>query len=54
MTVDEVKGYFSRREELLPFMNELHNEKVLNFLREKSKVVDVAATDQDQESDTTK
>lgn len=40
MTVEEVKGYFRRREELLPFMNELHNEKVLNFLREQSVIVD--------------
>jgi trigger factor len=37
MTIDEVKKYFKRREEILPFMNELHNEKVLNFLREQAK-----------------
>ena len=43
MTVEEVKGYFSRREELLPFMNELHNEKVLNFLREQTIIVDKVA-----------
>ncbi|NLZ16987.1 MAG: trigger factor [Desulfobulbaceae bacterium] len=42
MTVEEVKGYFTRREELLPFMNELHNEKVLNFLREQAVIVDKA------------
>ncbi len=42
MKVEEVKGYFRRREELLPFMNELHNEKVLNFLREQSVIVDKA------------
>ncbi|MBV5318118.1 MAG: trigger factor [Desulfobulbaceae bacterium] len=41
MTVDEVKKYFKRREEILPFMNELHNEKVLNFLREQAKMTEV-------------
>ncbi len=40
MTVEEVKGYFRRREELLPFMNELHNEKVLNFLRGQTVIID--------------
>ena len=45
MTLDEVKKYFQRREEILPFMNELHNEKVLNFLREQAKILEVAATD---------
>lgn len=45
MTVDEVKKYFKRREEILPFMNELHNEKVLDFLREQAKIVEVQATD---------
>lgn len=42
MTLDEVKKYFKRREEILPFMNELHNEKVLNFLREQAKITEVA------------
>lgn len=42
MTVDEVKKYFQRREEILPFMNELHNEKVLSFLREQACFVEVA------------
>ena len=42
MTVDEVKKYFQRREEVLPFINELHNEKVLNFLREQAKITEVA------------
>jgi len=41
MTIDEVKKYFKRREEILPFMNELHNEKVLNFLREQAKITEV-------------
>ena len=42
MSVEEVKSYFQRREELLPFMNELHNEKVLNYLREQTVIVDKA------------
>lgn len=41
MTVDEVKKYFKRREEILPFMNELHNEKILNFLREQANIKEV-------------
>lgn len=45
MSLDEVKKYFKRREEILPFMNELHNEKVLNFLREQAKITEVAATE---------
>jgi trigger factor len=45
MTLDEVKKYFKRREEILPFMNELHNEKVLNFLREQTKYIEVAAAE---------
>jgi trigger factor len=40
MTLDEVKKYFKRREEILPFMNELHNEKVLSFLREQAKYIE--------------
>jgi trigger factor len=42
MSLDEVKQYFKRREEILPFMNELHNEKVLNFLREQAKYTEAA------------
>jgi len=43
MQVDEVKKYFRNREDLLPFMNELLNEKVLDFLRENAVVTKVAA-----------
>ncbi len=39
MTVDEVKGYFKRREEILPFMNELLNEKILGFLRDEANFI---------------
>ncbi|MCL2791190.1 MAG: trigger factor [Desulfobulbus sp.] len=51
MSLDEVKTYFKRREEILPFMNELHNEKVLNFLRAQVKTIEVApAEDAEQPS----
>jgi trigger factor len=43
MTIDEVKKYFKNREDLLPFMNELLNEKVLDFLRKNVQVKKVAA-----------
>ena len=42
MSLDEVKKYFGNREDLLPFMNELLNEKVLDFLRENVIVKKVA------------
>ncbi len=41
MSLDEVKGYFKRREEILPFMNELLNEKVLRFLRDEANIIEV-------------
>jgi len=43
MTVDEVKGYFKRREEVLPFLNELLNEKILQFLRAEANMIEVVA-----------
>lgn len=43
MTLDEVKGYFKRREEVLPFLNELLNEKILKFLRDEANITEVAA-----------
>lgn len=36
MTVDEVKKFFKTRDEMLPFLNELLNEKTLKLLREKT------------------
>lgn len=38
MQVSEVKGYFKSRDDLLPFLNELLNEKILRFLRENATV----------------
>lgn len=40
MTVAEVKQFFQRREEVLPFINELLNEKILRFLRGSAKLID--------------
>jgi len=49
MTVDEVKGYFKRREEVLPFVNELLNEKILKFLRDEANLIEVAAESEEKE-----
>ncbi len=38
MKIDEVKEYFQGRNNLLPFMNELLNEKIVAFLRQSAKV----------------
>jgi trigger factor len=43
MTVSEVKGYFKNRDDMLPFMNELLNEKILKFLRNEAKYIPVDA-----------
>ncbi len=43
MSIPEVKQYFQRREELMPFINELLNEKILTFLRQEAKLVEVEA-----------
>ena len=40
MSVSEVKQFFQRREEILPFINELLNEKILRFLRDEANLVD--------------
>jgi trigger factor len=38
-----VKEFFQSRDALLPFMNELLNEKILHFLRDEAVVVAPAA-----------
>jgi trigger factor len=38
MPVDEVKKYFANRDDLLPFMNELLSEKIIEFLRDNAKI----------------
>ncbi len=49
MSLDEVKSYFKRREEILPFINELLNEKLLTFLRENAKFTEVVAENKQEE-----
>lgn len=51
MAVDEVKKYFHSRNELLPFMNELLSEKILEFLRENAVVKKVGAAAAGNESE---
>lgn len=43
MQINEVKKYFQHRDYLLPFMNELLSEKILQFLLDQAKVQKVAA-----------
>ncbi len=42
MTLAKVKEFFQSRDDLLPFMNEILNEKILTFLRENAKFVEAA------------
>ncbi|MEA3469469.1 MAG: trigger factor [Thermodesulfobacteriota bacterium] len=42
MPIAKVKEFFQSRDDLLPFMNEILNEKILNFLRENATFVDAA------------
>lgn len=42
MPVAQVKEFFQSRDDLLPFMNEILNEKILNFLRENVNFVEAA------------
>ncbi|MEE4166456.1 MAG: trigger factor [Desulfocapsaceae bacterium] len=51
MPVGKVKEFFQNRDDLLPLMNEVLNEKVLNFLRDEAKLVEPAG-DEKQELDT--
>jgi trigger factor len=48
MTIPEVKGYFKNRDDMLPFINELLNEKILKFLRDEVRYVPVAAAPKDE------
>jgi trigger factor len=54
MTVPEVKGFFKNRDDMLPFINELLNEKILQFLRAEAQYVPMtsAAVGEDKESST--
>ncbi|RPJ12514.1 MAG: trigger factor [Deltaproteobacteria bacterium] len=44
MPVAKVKEFFRKREDILPFVNELLNEKILNFLKEQAVFVEPAQT----------
>jgi trigger factor len=48
MDVAKVKEYFQNRDDLLPFMNELLNEKILTFLRDQATLVEAAASPQEE------
>lgn len=49
MTVSKVKEYFGNRDDLLPFMNEILNEKILTFLRENATFVEPTAAKKEEE-----
>ncbi|MEN8199988.1 MAG: trigger factor [Thermodesulfobacteriota bacterium] len=42
MPVSQVKEFFQSRDDLLPFMNEILNEKILTFLRDNASFVEAA------------
>ncbi len=50
MSVAKVKEYFQNRDDLLPFINELLNEKILAFLRKEAILVEAAAPEKEEES----
>jgi trigger factor len=54
MTVPEVKGYFKSRDDMLPFISELLNEKILKFLRDEAKYVPVTAEEKDEAKQSSK
>ncbi len=51
MTLPEVKSYFQRREELMPFMQELLNEKILQFLRGQARIIEVPAEEKKEKEE---
>ncbi len=51
MSVNEVKSYFQRREEVMPFVQELLNEKILAFLREHANFVEKTVETKDEAED---
>jgi len=38
MPIEEVKKYFANRDDLMPFMNELLSEKIINFLKDNAEI----------------
>ena len=51
MTVAKVKEFFQSRDDLLPFMNEILNEKILTFLRDNATYVDAVPGDKKEPAD---
>lgn len=47
MEVAQVKDYFQSRDDMMPFMNELLNEKILNFLKEEADLQEPEETEAD-------
>jgi trigger factor len=54
MTVADVKQFFQRREEILPFVNELLNEKILRFLRDSAKLVEPSEKKEEKDKEESK
>lgn len=53
MTVAQVKEFFQSRNDMLPFMNELLNEKILNFLRSAAVLISAPTAAAAEEKETT-
>ncbi len=51
MTVPEVQGYFKNRDDMLPFIGEILNEKILNFLSEESTFIAIVPEEEKQSSE---
>ncbi len=51
MDVAKVKEFFQSRDDLMPFMNELLNEKILTFLEDEAVIQDSAAAETDGEKE---
>jgi len=47
MPADRVKEFFKSRDDLLPLMNEVLNEKILNFLKDHAKLVEPAPQEEE-------
>ncbi|MCW5198530.1 trigger factor [Desulfobulbus sp. F4] len=47
MTVPDVKQYFQRREEIMPFLAELLNEKILRFLLDAAQITEEQAAEEE-------
>ena len=54
MTISKVKEFFQSRDDLLPFMNEILNEKILTFLRDNATFVDAAPAKKEEAAEEVK